>query len=80
MRDRQRRPHGRLLIVHEAPVSGGLGGEIIATVMEKAGDRPVHSASTCRSRRYCLAPAKMEPYSMIEPSRVVNAVRNVMED
>jgi 2-oxoisovalerate dehydrogenase E1 component len=71
---------GRLVVVHEAPVSGGLGAEIIASVMEKAGDRLFVPPVRVAHADMVWAPAKMEPYSMIEPSRVVNAVRTVMED
>jgi len=71
---------GRLVVVHEAPVSGGLGAEIIATVMEKAGDRLFTPPIRVAHADMVWAPAKMEPYSMIEPSRVVNAVNTVMED
>jgi 2-oxoisovalerate dehydrogenase E1 component len=71
---------GRLVVVHEAPVSGGLGAEIIATVMEKAGDRLFVPPVRVGHADIVWAPAKMEPYSMIEPSRVVGAVRRVMED
>jgi 2-oxoisovalerate dehydrogenase E1 component len=71
---------GRLVVVHEAPVSGGLGAEIIATVMEKAGDRLFAPPVRVAHADMVWAPAKMEPYSMIDPSRVVNAVHTVMED
>lgn len=71
---------GRLVVVHEAPVTGGLGGEIIATVMEKAGDRLFTPPVRVGHADIVWAPAKMEPYSMIEPSRVVRAVQTVMED
>jgi pyruvate/2-oxoglutarate/acetoin dehydrogenase E1 component/TPP-dependent pyruvate/acetoin dehydrogenase alpha subunit len=71
---------GRLVVVHEAPVSGGLGAEIIATVMEKAGDCLFVPPVRVAHADMVWAPAKMEPYSMIEPSRVVQAVKTVMED
>ena len=71
---------GRLVVVHEAPVSFGLGAEIIATVMEKAGDRLYSPPARVGHADIVWAPAKMEPYSMIEPARVANAVRQVMED
>ena len=74
------RKTGRLVVVHEAPVTGGLGGEIIATVMEKAGDRLFTPPVRVGHADIVWAPAKMEPYSMIEPSRVVRAVQTVMED
>ena len=71
---------GRLVVVHEAPLSGGLGAEIIATVMEKAGDRLFSPPVRVAHADMVWAPAKMEPYSMIDPSRVVSAVHQVMED
>ena len=71
---------GRLVVVHEAPVTGGLGAEILATVIEKAGDRLFVPPIRVGHADIVWAPAKMEPYSMIEPSRVVRAVQTVMED
>ena len=71
---------GRLVVVHEAPVSGGLGGEIIATVMEKAGDLLFAPPVRVGHADIVWAPAKMEPYSMISPDRVAAAIRTVMED
>jgi 2-oxoisovalerate dehydrogenase E1 component len=71
---------GRLVIAHEAPLSGGLGAEIIATVMEKAGDRLFSPPVRVAHADMVWAPAKMEPYSMIDPSRVAAAVRTVLED
>jgi len=71
---------GRLVVVHEAAKSGGFGAEIIATVMEKGGylleTPPVRVAHADMP----WAVAKLEPYSMITPERVANAVRTVMED
>jgi len=71
---------GRLVVVHEAPISGGLGAEIIATVMEKAGDRLFAPPVRVGHADIIWAPAKMEPYSMIDPSRVVHAAQQVLED
>jgi 2-oxoisovalerate dehydrogenase E1 component len=71
---------GRLVVVHEAPVSFGLGAEIVATVMEKAGDRLFSPPVRVGHADIVWAPAKMEPYSMIAPERVVRAVKTVMED
>ena len=71
---------GRLVVVHEAPVSGGLGGEIIATVMEKAGFWLETPPVRVGHADIIWAPAKLEPYSMIEPARVVYAVKTVLED
>ena len=71
---------GRLVVVHEAAKSGGFGAEIVATVMEKAGylleTPPVRVAHADMP----WAVAKLEPYSMIQPERVADAVRKVMED
>jgi len=71
---------GRLVVVHEAAKSGGFGAEIIATVMEKAGylleTPPVRVAHADMP----WAVAKLEPYSMIQPERIADAVRTVMED
>ncbi len=71
---------GRLVVVHEAAKSGGFGAEIVATVVEKAGDYletpPVRVAHSDMP----WAVAKLEPHSMIAPERVANAVRTVMED
>jgi len=71
---------GRLVVVHEAAKSGGFGAEIIATVMEKGGffleTPPVRVAHADMP----WAVAKLEPYSMISPDRIVDAVRKVMED
>ena len=71
---------GRLVIVHEAPITGGLGGEIIATVMEKAGFWLETPPVRVGHADIVWAPAKLEPYSMIEPARVVHAVKTAMED
>ncbi len=71
---------GRLVVVHEAPISGGLGGEIIATVMEKAGFWLETPPVRVGHADIPWAPAKLEPYSMIEPARVVHACKTVLED
>jgi pyruvate dehydrogenase E1 component beta subunit len=71
---------GRLVVAHEAAKSGGFGAEIIATVMEKGGylleTPPVRVAHADMP----WAVAKLEPYSMISPERIANAVRKAMED
>lgn len=70
---------GRLVVVHEAPASGGLGAEIIATVMEKAGDLLETPPRRVAHADLVWAPAKLEPYSMIDPARIVHAARAVLE-
>ena len=71
---------GRLVVVHEAPISGGWGAEIIATVTELAGDTLETPPQRVGHPDIPWAPAKLEPHSMIEPERVVAAVHAVMED
>ena len=71
---------GRLVVVHEAAKSGGFGAEIIATVMEKAGDLLETPPLRVAHADMPWAVAKLEPYSMISPDRIVSAVRKVMED
>jgi 2-oxoisovalerate dehydrogenase E1 component len=71
---------GRLVVVHEAPKSGGFGAEIIAAVTEKAGDLLETPPVRVAHADMPWAVAKLEPYSMISPGRVANAVRRVMED
>lgn len=74
------RKTGRLVVVHEAPLSGGLGAEILATVMEKGGYWLETPPVRVGHADIPWAPAKLEPYSMIEPTRVVQACRMVLED
>jgi 2-oxoisovalerate dehydrogenase E1 component len=71
---------GRLVVVHEAAKSGGFGAEIVATVTEKAGDLLETPPARVAHADMPWAVAKLEPYSMIQPERITNAVRTVMED
>ena len=71
---------GRLVVVHEAPLSGGFGAEVVATVTEKAGDYLETPPVRVAHADIPWAVAKLEPHSMISPERVANAVRTVMED
>ena len=71
---------GRLVVVHEAPISGGIGAEIVATVTEKAGDTLETPPARVGHPDIPWAPAKLEPHSMIEPERVIAAVRSVLVD
>jgi len=71
---------GRLVVVHEAAKSGGFGAEIIATVMEKGGYLLETPPLRVAHADMPWAVAKLEPFSMIDPERVVGAVRRVMED
>ena len=71
---------GRLVVVHEAAKSGGFGAEIIATVVEKAGDYLETPPVRVAHADMPWAVAKLEPHSMISPERVASAVRAVLED
>ncbi len=71
---------GRLVVVHEAPLSGGFGAEIVARVSELAADWLETPPVRVGHPDIPWAPAKLESHSMIEPERVVAAVRQVMVD
>ena len=71
---------GRLVVGHEAPLSSGFGAEVVATVAEKAGDLLETPPARVAHADTIWAPAKLEPYSIIDPARIVAAVRRVMED
>jgi pyruvate dehydrogenase E1 component beta subunit len=71
---------GRLVVVHEAAKSGGFGAEIVATVIEKAGDYLETPPFRVAHADMPWAVAKLEPHSMISPEQVVNAIRAVLED
>lgn len=71
---------GRLVVVHEAPVIGGFGAEIVATVAELAGDRLETPPIRIGHPDMVWGQAKLEAYSKIVPGEVVDAVRRVMED
>ena len=71
---------GRLVVAHEAPLSGGFGAEVVATVAEKAGYLLENPPVRVAHADTVWAPALLEPLSMIEPTRLVDAARRVMED
>ena len=69
---------GRLVVVHEAPITGGPGAEIIARVSEKAADLLETPPVRVGHADLPWGPVKLEPYSMLAPNRVVQAARTVM--
>ncbi len=71
---------GRLVVAHEAPVIGGAGGEIVATVVEKAGDLLETPPVRVGHPDMVWGQAKLEHYSIIRPERIIDAVQRVMED
>jgi len=71
---------GRLVVAHEAPVLGGFGAEVVATVAEKAGYLLETPPVRVGHPDMVWGQAKLEAYSKIPPERVVQAVLSVMED
>ena len=71
---------GRLVVAHEAPVLGGFGAEVVATVAELAGDRLETPPVRVGHPDMVWGQAKLEAYSKIAPKDIVDAVRRVMED
>ncbi|CAM4071403.1 alpha-ketoacid dehydrogenase subunit beta [Helcobacillus massiliensis] len=65
---------GRLVVVHEAPVFGGLGGEIAARVTEQCFyhlEAPVQRVGGCSTP---YPPARMERHYLPDAERVLDAV------
>jgi pyruvate dehydrogenase E1 component beta subunit len=71
---------GRLVVVHEAARSAGFGAEIVATVVEKAGDYLETPPVRVTHADMPWAVAKLEPHSLIRPERIAAAIRTVLED
>lgn len=71
---------GRLVTAHEAPVHGGIGAEIVAAVVEQAGDVLETPPVRVGHPDMVWGQAKLEQYSVIQPARIAAAVRKVMED
>ncbi len=70
---------GRVVIVHEAPVFGGFGGEIAALIAEKAVDYldgPIKRVGAL----FCPIPnwIKMEEFYLPSVEKVLNAVKEVI--
>lgn len=71
---------GRLVVVHEASVIGGFGAEVVATVVEQAGDRLETPPVRVGHPDMVWGQAKLEAYSKIPPEAIVDAARRVMVD
>nr|WP_281366656.1 alpha-ketoacid dehydrogenase subunit beta [Nocardioides thalensis] len=70
---------GRLLTVHEAALTAGLGAEIAATVAEQALeylDAPV--ARVGHADTFWHPGAELESFSMVTPSRIAAAARRIV--
>ena len=69
-----------MIIVHEAPTTGGFGGEIAAIIADKAFDYldgPVKRVGAL----FCPVPfdAKMEKFYLPSVERILDAARDLIE-
>ncbi len=71
---------GRLVVAHEAPVVGGFGSEVVATVMEKGGYLLETPPVRVGHPDMVWGQAKLEAYSKLTPAKIIDAVRRVGED
>jgi 2-oxoisovalerate dehydrogenase E1 component len=71
---------GRLVVAHEAPVIGGFGSEVVATVTEKGGYLLETPPVRVGHPDMVWGQAKLEAYSKLTPERIIDAVRRVRED
>ncbi|WP_405179826.1 alpha-ketoacid dehydrogenase subunit beta [Nocardia sp. NBC_01377] len=65
---------GRLVVVHEAPVTGGLGGEIAAEITERCFYHLEAPVLRVGGHDIPYPPAKLEKYHLPDPDRVLAAV------
>ncbi len=70
---------GRLLIVHEAPKTCGLGAEIAALVAEKAIFQLEAPILRIAGQDITVPMAKSEDYYYPDPERVATAIKKIME-
>jgi 2-oxoisovalerate dehydrogenase E1 component len=71
---------GRLVVAHEAPVIGGFGSEVVATVTEKGGYLLETPPVRVGHPDMVWGQAKLEAYSKLTPEKIIDAVRRVGED
>jgi 2-oxoisovalerate dehydrogenase E1 component len=71
---------GRLVVAHEAPVIGGFGAEVVATVVEKGGYLLETPPVRVGHPDMVWGQAKLEAYSKLLPEKIVDAVQRVRED
>ena len=69
---------GRVVVVHEAPLTGGFGGEVVARVVEECFDRL--EAPVLRVTGYDLPypPAKVEEHYLPSTDRILDALAKVL--
>lgn len=70
---------GRLVVVHEAVKSGGLGAEIVATASEKACDWLETPPVRVAHPDMVWGVSKLETYSIISVSAIIKAARQTLE-
>ena len=70
---------GRLVVAHEAPLSGGPGAEIVATVCEKAPERLKVRPVRIGHPDLIWAPGKLEAHSMLQPVQLARVVQRMMQ-
>lgn len=70
---------GRCVIVHEAPLTGGVGAEIIAQVAEKALFSLKAPPARVTGFDTIVPYASMEKYYIPNEKRIITAVHNLME-
>ncbi|HEY5594449.1 MAG TPA: transketolase C-terminal domain-containing protein, partial [Nitrospiria bacterium] len=73
------RKTGRIVIVHEAPRTGGLGGEIAALISERALEYLEAPIVRVTGFDVAVPLPKMEKYYLPNIERVLQAVHHVME-
>ncbi|MBI3811047.1 MAG: alpha-ketoacid dehydrogenase subunit beta [Nitrospirae bacterium] len=73
------RKTGRVVIVHEAPRTGGLGGEVAALIAERALDYLEAPIVRVTGFDTAVPLPKMENYYLPNKERVLQAIHHVME-
>jgi len=73
------RKTGRVVVVHEAPRTGGLGGEVAALIAERALDRLEAPIGRVTGFDTVVPLPKMEDYYLPNKERVLEAIHHVME-
>jgi pyruvate/2-oxoglutarate/acetoin dehydrogenase E1 component/TPP-dependent pyruvate/acetoin dehydrogenase alpha subunit len=71
---------GRLVVAHEAPVIGGFGAEVVATVTELGGYLLETPPVRVGHPDMVWGQAKLEEYSKLSADKIIDAARRVMED
>jgi pyruvate dehydrogenase E1 component beta subunit len=69
---------GRCVIVHEAPVTGGYGGEISARIAEQAMLNLVAPVRRVAGYDTVMPLPRLEHHYMPSPARIVDAARDLM--